>query len=355
MRFTPPETRFISLPVILQRRVVVGVGLWCMLVWGLAFVVLGIIEPFVTGASWWKLPVCLLVWPAFPWLAARFTRLDTVLIGPKSLRRVGILRERAVPWSEVKGVRRITRRVRHRDVPLLSVQTAGRELILADLSVDDDNAVLEWALAAATSGRAHEIEERVRVEGQPAGRARWYVVHVIVAVTLSAALGYTLFKSETRRRVDRTLDGASLLPLAQRIASHEPLFADTSLRVADRCRAGTTLQYARVDVGDAAGAYDVCSRQLQLSCPYASADRCADFAALRDARAALNAGQPERALALLEGSPFQGPTRGGIEVPALVALGRMDAAAEASARCLGARYAQDPANAGLVARCRLSP
>ena len=352
----PAETdRFISLPVVRSRRTILGWCLWFLFVWFLLFVLAGMVEPLATGRGWWKLPLCLLVWPLFPWVITRVTRMETVLIGARTLRRVGLFREKSVLWCDVTGVRRFSRRVKHRTVPLVGVQTVAGELLIAELTIDDPKGTLEWALEATTTGRALEIEERVRAEGQSAGRTRWYAPHVIVAVVLSGALGSYLYKDAQRRENERTLRTVDRLPLSERITTLEPILADTSLPSSTRCRAATTLKFARATAGDAAGAFDVCAQSAELDCASQPPDLCAPFAALRDAGAALEGGDAEQALSLLEGWTHQGQARGAIEVPALVALGRMDAAREASERCLRVADDSDPAAAALVARCRIAP
>jgi hypothetical protein len=352
----PAETdRFLSLPVLRSRRTILGWCLWFLVVWFLFFVLAGIVEPLATGRSWWKLPLCLLVWPLFPWVVTRVARLETVLIGAQTLRRVGLFREKSVAWSAVTGVRRFSRRVKNRDVPLIGVQTADGELLIAELTIDDPKALLDWALEAATAGRAHEIADRVRAEGQPAKRSRWYAPHVAVAVALSVFFGSYLYKDARRREDERTLRAAEQLPLLERIAVLEPVLADSSRSMSARCRAATGLKFARAHAGDAAGAFDVCSQTLDLDCAYRPPNMCSPFGALRDAGAALERGEPEQALSLLEGWTHQGQARGAVEVPALVALGRVDAAREASERCLRAADDTDPAASALVARCRLSP
>ncbi|MCB9656386.1 MAG: hypothetical protein H6726_01965 [Sandaracinaceae bacterium] len=352
---TPAESdRFITLPVTRARRVVLGPSLWFLAVWFLFFVLAGIVSPFATGVGWWKLPVCVLVWPLFPWGVTRVARMESVLVGATGLRRVGLWRERFVAWRDITDVRRFSRRVKSRDIPLIALESADGELVIAELAVDDPKGVLDWALAAATSDRLHEIEDRVRREGRPAGRSRWYAPHVAVALLLSAVFGWYLFRDARRRHEERILRTADDLPLAARAAAIEPIFRDASLPSSTRCRAATMLKYTLAHAGQAARAYEVCAEELTLDCAYRAPDACTPFAALRDAGAALEAGQAERALSLLEGFPHQGAARGAIEVEALIALGRTADALAASERCLREVDERDPTLAALAVRCRVA-
>lgn len=352
----PAESnRFIQLPVTRVRRFLLGPSLWFLAVWFFVFVVAGIVEPLVTGENWWKLALGLLAWPLFPFVVTRVMRLESVLIGAQSLRRVGFFRERAVRWEDVKGVRRFTRRAKNRAIPLIGVQTSAGELVIAELAVDDANGVLDWALAAASEGRTQDIEERVRSEGRDPRRPLWYVPHTAVALVLTLVLGVYLYKDQQRRFVERTLRQAEQLPLAESVATLQPIFDDEALAITTRCRAGSSLKFARARSGDGAGAFSVCARQVELGCSYLTPDECTRFAALRDAGAALEGGDATGALRLLEGWTEQGPARGAVEVPALVSLGRSDEAREASARCLAAAEESELATSALVARCRLTP
>ena len=352
----PAETnRFIQLPVTRARRLILGPCLWFLAVWFFVFVLAGIIEPLVTGESWWTLPLGLLAWPLFPFLVTRVMRLESVLIGAQSLRRVGFFGEKAVRWDAIQGVRRFTRRAKNRRIPLIGVQTEDGELVIAELAVDDAKGVLDWALAAAAEGRLQDIEERVRTEGRDPRRPLWYAPHVAVALVLSLVLGGYLYTDTQRRFVERTMRHAEQLPLGERVAALQPVFDDAGLATTTRCRAGSSLKFARARSGDAAGAFAVCAAQVELGCSYLAPDECTRFAALRDAGAALAAGDAARALSLLEGWTEQGPARGAVEVPALMSLGRSDDAHQASARCLAAADEGDPSTEALVARCRLAP
>jgi len=189
--FTAPvETdRVIFLPIAYNGRTVSSYAAWGVMACAVWIVTRAIVGPVVAGAHVWTLPLGLLAWPLLPILSARWLRRGSLLIGTHSLRQVGLLRERKVEWSDISDVYTASARGLLRNVPMRYVKATTGELRIQEFTVEDANGTLDWALSAATTGRLHEIAERVSRDGKSARRWRWYALSGLLILFASICFG----------------------------------------------------------------------------------------------------------------------------------------------------------------------
>lgn len=340
---------FIELPPHRGRRVVLAFCLWFLGFWFIVFPVAWFVQALVTGEALWKLAVSPVLWVIVPWGITRTMKMETLVLGTQTIRRVGFLRDHVKEWSAIEAVRTFERRrPRGGPVRLWGLQGKGSELIIAPDVVADRANVLSWALQRATSGNVTEIDERIRSEGVKLNRAKWYLPHVATGLALSLAVGSWIASDQLRRAVDRELSALGNLPLAERIERATPLFEDESATDRVRCRAGSLVTSAHTQRGDLARGLELCRRLETMTCIVPP--RCDQIVAIRDARDALAAGDAEHALQLLDGLTMYSVVRSTTEVAALRVLGRD--ATEQAARCIRTYgESDDPAVRELAQGC----
>lgn len=323
------SSQFIELPPHRGRRVVLAFCLWFMGFWFIVFPVAWFVQAIVTGEALWKLAVSPLLWLIVPWGITRTMKMETLVLGTQTIRRIGFLRDHVKEWSSIETVRTFERqRSRGRPVRLYGLQGKGGELVIAPDVVEDRANVLSWALQTATRGNVTEIDERVRSEGATLNRMRWYVPHLVTGLILSVLSGWFIGIDQRRHVVRRELAALSNLPSAERFERATALLEDEGEDPQIRCRAAGILTSTQVHHGELERAIETCRREEGLACLVPP--DCDRFVRLRDARDALAAGEPERALGLVENTGA-GVVRDAIEVSALRALGRDFG--EQAARC----------------------
>jgi hypothetical protein len=157
-----------------------------VLVLPLAFAVPQLFRALVHGGGDWTLlgwvPVLLLL----PVVLTRVRLRGSILIGARSIRRVGFLRERVTTWDQLAEVPEAPRS----GSPSKGAQAALEELERAQLFVRDRSGMLGWTLDAAREGRFAEIAQRVHAEGRAPRRWRWYVPEAaaVLAMVLLASI-----------------------------------------------------------------------------------------------------------------------------------------------------------------------
>ncbi|MBO6940658.1 MAG: hypothetical protein JJ863_37135 [Deltaproteobacteria bacterium] len=357
----PQTTRkSIVLPRHRVPRVILGACLWFLSFWFLIWPVVWLVEALVTGEGLWRLAIAPFIWLAIVWGLVRVMRFDRVEIGPERLSRAGFLRDRSMAWSEVLGFEeRKKYRSRGGPVRLYAVLSEAGELLVAPDILEDPERNLRWALERASKGELRDIEERVRSLGRERSAWRQPMTHVAIALVLSVGVGTLLWGDQRRRQVERTFRELDGEPYAVKVAAHEAILQDESLELRQRCRAGSLLITEATWQGEFERARTWCAAMGPIGCgtlPYAiDTVPCEGrpFAVLAEARAALAAGDAERAVGLVGSHRFQGAVRDAIEVQALRESGSPGMARVVAERCVE-RYgeSEDPVIRGFAEECR---
>lgn len=141
----------------------------------LGFAVPQLVRALVHGGGDWTLLSWVAVLLLLPVVLARGRLRGSILIGARSIRRVGFLRERVTPWEQLAEVLEAPQS----GSPSTGAQAAREELERAQLFVRDPSGMLGWTLDAAREGRLAEIAQRVHAEGRSPRRWRWYVPEVV--------------------------------------------------------------------------------------------------------------------------------------------------------------------------------
>jgi len=348
----------IVLPRPRALRVILGACLWFLAFWFLVFPVMWTVEALVSGEALWRLFVVPPAWLLIVWAIVRLMRFDQVMIGSEELRRAGFLRDRRVRWSEVRGFEeRMKHRPRGRPVRLYAVQTDGKELLVTPDVVVDPERTLRWCLDRAKAGELTDIDDRVRADGVRFSALPRRLTHLGVALVLSVGVGTLIWGQEQERSARRIFEEAADAPYAERMAALNELFEDEGLDPHLRCRVGASIEGAAARHGELQRGVAVCATMETLGCTTYTGDAvdCAKepSVVLGQVRAALDAGDAQRALGLLGSLRFRGAFRDSLEVEVLRASGSPAMARVVAERCVD-QYAdaEDPTIRAFAERCR---
>lgn len=169
----------VLLPRAFEARSVGGHLFLYIVLLPLAFAVPQLVRALVQGGADWTL----LRYVALAFLSAvvltRGRLHGSIVIGPRSVRRVGFFRERVTPWEQLAdGL-----------APAASASRTGAvtvadELERAQLFVRDRSGLLGWTLDAARERRFADIAERMHTEGRALRRWRWYLPEVVLVLAM---------------------------------------------------------------------------------------------------------------------------------------------------------------------------
>ncbi len=355
----PEATRKrIILPRDRVQRVILGVCLWFLNFWFLLWPVAWVVTGLVTGEGLWRVGVAPFLWLAIVFGLIRVMRFDRVEIGPERISRAGFFRDVSMAWADVRGFEeRKKYRSRGGPVRLYALLSDSGELLVAPDILVDPERNLRWSLERASKGELRDIEERVRSHGVVHQPWRQWATHVGIGLVLSVGVGVLLWGDQSRKQAERTFRQLDGEPYAVKVAGYEAMLEDDGLELRLRCRAGSRLTTEATWQGEFERGRAWCEAMEPIGCaelPYNSGDCASEpLHVLAEARAALAAGDAERAVGLLGALRFQGAVRDAIEVQALQESGRPGMARVVAERCVE-RYAdsEDPVIRGFAEECR---
>lgn len=164
----------VFLPPTYQGRDDLRYLLGYILVLPLGFAVPQLVGALVHRGGDWTLLSWVAVLLLLPVVLTRGRLRGSILIGARSIRRLGFLRERVTTWERLAEVPEAPQ-----SGSPTGAQAAREELERAQLFVRDSSGMLGWTLDAAREGRFAEIAQRVHAEGRSPRRWRWYVPEVV--------------------------------------------------------------------------------------------------------------------------------------------------------------------------------
>lgn len=172
--------RVVFLPPAYGSPRVVGRLFYFVVLLPLAFAVPPLVPLLARGTADWTLLRCVALCVLAAVILTRGRLHGSIVIGARSIRQVGFLRERVTTWEQLAEVLASPTPAS----PATAAETVGNELERAQLFVRDRSGMLAWTLDAAREGRFADIAERVHAEGRALRRWRWYVPEAVALLVV---------------------------------------------------------------------------------------------------------------------------------------------------------------------------